>query len=76
MSLRVEKNVEWNNQEFTGYEIVGVEWIFRSDSFNVLTEYFFNRHNKNIRKLVKHEFKVGNDVNVDDVIKQVHKLHP
>lgn len=76
MGLRVEKNVEWNGQEFTGYEIVGVEWIFRSDTFNVLTEYFFNRHNKNIRKLVKHEFKVGNDVNVDDVIKQVHKLHP
>lgn len=76
MSLKINKDVEWNGQVFSGYEIVGVEWIFRSDTFNVLTEYFYNIHNKNIRRLVKHEFKVGNDVNVDEVIKKVHELHP
>jgi hypothetical protein len=75
MSRKVIKPVMWNDQEYTGYEIVGVEWIFNSDTFNVMTEYFYNRHNKNIRKLVKHNFDVGNDVDVDGVINMVHKLH-
>lgn len=75
MSRKVVKPVIWDGQEYTGYEIVGVEWIFDSDTFNVMTEYFYNRHNRNIRKLVKHNFKVGNDVDVDGVINMVHKLH-
>jgi ABC-type sulfate transport system substrate-binding protein len=75
MGLSVNKHIEYNGQEYTGYEIVGVEWIFTSDTFNVMTEYFYKAHNKNIRKLVKHNFKVGNDVDVDGVINMVHKLH-
>ena len=61
------------NDEFQGYEIVGIEWIFRSDSFSVLTEYF--RRNPKLRRLVKHSFPVGNDVDVDKMINLVHNLH-
>lgn len=75
MNLRVQKNVRWNGQDFIGYEIVGIEWIFRSDTFNVLTDYLFNVKGKDIRRLYKHQFNVGNDVNVDEVINMVHKLH-
>jgi hypothetical protein len=75
MNLRVEKKVIWNGLEFQGYEIVGIEWLFRGDIFYVLTEYFYNKSNKNIRRLVKHQFEVGNDVNVDEVIERVHKMY-
>jgi hypothetical protein len=75
MSLRVEKPVKWNNQDFAGYEIVGIEWAFRGDIFYVLTEYFWKSSSKNIRRLVKHQFEVGNDVNVDEMINEVHKMH-
>lgn len=73
MSLRVEKKVIWGDQEFAGYEIIGVEWMFRRDEFFVITEYFWK--NKNIRRLIKHKFQAGNDVNVDELIDKVHKLH-
>jgi hypothetical protein len=75
MSLKVEKQITWNGQQFSGYEIVGIEWIFRGDIFYVLTEYFWNAKTQNIRKVIKHEFKVSNDVNVDEMINKVHKLH-
>lgn len=75
MGLSVNKHIEYNGQVFHGYEIVGVEWFFKTDSMYILTEYFFSKENKNIRKLIKHKFSVGSDVNVDDLILKVHQLH-
>jgi hypothetical protein len=73
MGTKVKKDVMWGNQQFNGYEIIGIEWLFRNDTIYVLTEYFYN--NQNIRRLVKHPFGGGNDVNVDELIQKVHKLH-
>ncbi len=69
------KPVVWNNQEFVGYEIIGIEWLFRGDYFYVLTDYFFKSATQNTRRLVKHQFEVGNEVNVDEMINLVHKIH-
>jgi hypothetical protein len=52
-----------------------VEWIFKTDKMYILTEYYFRRYGKNIRRLIKHEFSVGTDVNVDHLINQVHNYH-
>lgn len=73
MSLKVEKPVMWGNEEFSGYEIIGVEWFFKRNEFFVLTEYFWK--NKNIRRLIKHKFDVTKEVNVDELIEKVHSLH-
>jgi hypothetical protein len=75
MGLKVDRPIIWNDQEFSGYEIVGVEWIFKTDKMYILTEYYFRRYGKNIRRLIKHEFSVGTDVNVDHLINQVHNYH-
>jgi hypothetical protein len=73
MGLKVKKDVMWGNQQFNGYEIIGIEWLFRNDTIYVLTEYFYT--NQNVRRLVKHPFPGGTDVNVDKLIEQVHKLN-
>lgn len=74
MNLRVEKKVMWGNEEFSGYEIIGVEWLFRNNKFSVITDYFWK--NKNIRRVIRHDFQVGNEVNINELIDKVHKLHP
>jgi hypothetical protein len=73
--LKIEKKISVGNQEFDGYEITGVEWIFKSDTLYVLTEYIYNKRNKNVKRLVKYPFIVGNDINIDELIDQVHKYH-
>jgi hypothetical protein len=75
MDLKVERNITWNNEEFTGYEIIGSEWIFKTNTLYILTEYHLKKHGKNIKRLVRHPFKVGVDIVVDELIKQVHNYH-
>ena len=75
MSLKVESPVTWNNEEYSGYEIVGVEWFFYPKVLNVLTEYFWTQNGKNVRRLIRHPFHVDNDVNVDELIETVHNYH-
>ena len=74
MSLRVEKKVMWGNEEFSGYEIAGVEWFFKRNEFFVITEYFWK--NKNIRRVIRHKFDVGQDIDINELIEKVHNLHP
>ena len=73
MGLRTKKQVVWGDEIYDGFEIIGIEWLFRSDTIYVLTEYFYS--NKNIRRLVRHPFPGGQNVNVDQLIEQVQQLH-
>lgn len=72
--LRVQKPVSWENVEYSGYEVYSIEWILGKDEFYVCVVYFSGK--KKYHKLVKHRFQVGNNVDIDEMIKMVHKLHP
>jgi hypothetical protein len=74
MSLKVKKSIILNDQQFDGYEIVGLEWTFRDNKISILTEYFYL--NRNVRRLIKHQFKATQDVDVNQLIDKVHELHP
>ena len=71
--LKVTKPVTWENTEYTGYEIYSVEWVLGKDDFYVVVVYLNTKHKFN--KIVKHKFKVGNNVDIDKMINQVHKMH-
>lgn len=71
--LKVTKPITWDNVEYTGYEVYGIEWVLAKDEFYVVVVYLNNKRRFN--KVVKHKFDVGNNVDIDNMINKVHSLH-
>jgi hypothetical protein len=71
--LAVKKKVIVDEVEYEGYEIFSVEWELKNNLFGVKVIYTDN--DTETKKLKTHYFRVGDDVNINEIIDEIHKLH-
>ncbi len=71
--LEVKKKVLVDDVEYEGYQILSVEWDLQNDLFGV--KVIYTDEDTKTKKLKTHYFRVGNDVDINKIIEQVHQLH-
>jgi hypothetical protein len=71
--LEVKQKVIIDDVEYEGYQILTVEWDLQNDLFGVKVIYI--DEDTKTKKLKTHYFRVGNDVDINEIIKKVHQLH-
>ena len=71
--LAVKKKVIVDDIEYEGYEILSVEWELKTNLFGV--KVIYTDDDTKTKRLKTHYFRVGNNVEINDIIDEVHKLH-
>lgn len=71
--LAVKKQVIVDGIQYEGYEIISVEWELQTNLFGV--KVIYTDDDTKTKKLKTHYFRVGNDVDINEIIDEVHKLH-
>lgn len=71
--LGVKKQVIVDGIQYEGYEIISVEWELQTNLFGV--KVIYTDDDTKTKKLKTHYFRVGNDVDINEIIDEVHKLH-
>jgi hypothetical protein len=71
--LVVDKKVFIDGTEYEGYTILSVEWDLQNDLFGV--KVIYRDVETSTKKLKTYYFKVGNEVDINEIIKQTHQLH-
>lgn len=71
--LGVKRKVIVDGIEYEGYEILSVEWELKTNLFGV--KVIYTDDDTKTKRLKTHYFRVGNDVNINEIIDEVHKLH-
>lgn len=71
--LEVKKNIIVDGIQYEGYEIISVEWELKTNLFGV--KVIYTDEDTKTKKLKTHYFRVGNDVDINEIIDEVHKLH-
>lgn len=71
--LAVKKNIIVDGIQYEGYEIISVEWELKTNLFGV--KVIYTDEDTKTKKLKTHYFRVGNDVDINEIIDEVHKLH-
>lgn len=71
--LVVDKKIFIDGVEYEGYTILSVEWDLQNDLFGV--KVIYRDTDTATKKLKTYYFKVGNEVDINDIIKQTHQLH-
>jgi len=65
---------EYNRETYNGYSIGNIILDIRTDF--VMIEVKYHQTHKNSAKVIKHGFSVkGGDVDIDDLLDKVHKMH-
>lgn len=71
--LAVKKQVIVDGIQYEGYEIISVEWELQTNLFGV--KVIYTDDDTRTKRLKTHYFRVGNDVNINEIIEETHKLH-
>lgn len=71
--LAVRKKVIVDGIEYEGYEILSVEWELKTNLFGV--KVIYTDDDTKTKRLKTHYFRVENDVDINEIIDEVHKLH-
>jgi hypothetical protein len=72
--MLVHKKVFIDGVEYEHYQIKKIEWDLDTLNIGVVVIYYDNE-NKFGSKIKTHYFNVGNDIDVDDLIKKVKHIH-
>ena len=72
--MLVHKQVIVDGVEYEHYQIKKIEWDLDTLNIGVVVIYY-DSENKFGSKIKTHYFNVGNDIDVDDLIKQVKQIH-
>jgi len=72
--MLVHKKVIVDGVEYEHYQIKKIEWDLDTLNIGVIVIYYDNE-NKFGSKIKTHYFNVGNDIDVDDLIKKVKQIH-
>jgi hypothetical protein len=72
--MLVHKKVIVDGVEYEQYQIKKIEWDLETLIIGVIVIYYDNE-NKFGSKIKTHYFNVGNEVDVDGLIKQVKQIH-
>ena len=71
--LAVKRKVIVDDVEYEGYEILSVEWELKTNLFGV--KVIYTDDDTKTKRLKTHYFRVGNNVEINDIIEETHKLH-
>ena len=72
--MLVHKQVIMDGVQYEHYQIKKIEWDLETLIIGVMVIYYDNE-NKFGSKIKTHYFNVGNEIDVDDLIKQVKDIH-
>lgn len=69
--LEVKKKITINSVIYDGYRILSMNIDFQTDNISIKVEYF----NKGMKTTRDIRIEVGDEINLEDAIKQVHDKH-
>lgn len=71
--LAVKRKVIVDEVEYEGYEILSVEWELKANLFGV--KVIYTDDDTRTKRLKTHYFRVGDNVDINEIIEEIHKLH-
>jgi len=71
--LVVDKKINVDGIEYEGYEILSVEWDLQNDLFSV--KVLYKDDDYKTKRVKNHYFRVPDQVDINEIIEQIHKIH-